>query len=129
MRYTTSTQPAFRYGILMAQLEPLVSVACAHPSTLASAEVVEVADLLGIDFAAAPFTVDDLQLGLEVERELEAECAPSMVDLLNDDLVELGKIAVANLQEWSDYYTRLTRAQAPGDPPMPWPQHANVGAD
>jgi hypothetical protein len=124
-----STQPAFRYGILAAQLEPLVVSNYAHPGTVAGAAVVEVADLLGIDFAVAPFTVEDLQLGLEVERELEDECTPSMVDLLDDDLMELGKIAVANLQERSDYYTRLSQAQAPGDPPMPRHQLADVGTD
>jgi hypothetical protein len=129
MTYVTSTQPAFRYGILMAQLEPLVSAACAHPSAIAGSEVVEVADLLGIDFAVAPFTVEDLQLGLEVEREIEDECTPSIMDLLDDDLVEIGKIAMANLQERSDYYARLTQAQAPGDLPMPTHQHADVGAD
>jgi hypothetical protein len=125
----TSTQPALRYGSLPAQLEPLVAAASAHPSTVAGAEVVEVADLLGIDFSVAPFTVEDLRLGLEVEREIEDDCTPSMVDLLDDDLVDLGKIAVANLQERSDYYTCLTQAQAPGDPPMPAHQHADVGAD
>ena len=31
----TSTQPAFRYGILMAQLEPLVSLAVAHEAEAA----------------------------------------------------------------------------------------------
>jgi Protein of unknown function (DUF5661) len=98
-------------------------------STHLDAEAVEVADLLGIDFAVAPFTVEDLRLGLEVEREFEDDCAPSMVDLLDDDLVDLGKIAVANLQERSDYYTCLTQAQAPGDPPMPARQYAEVGAD
>jgi hypothetical protein len=128
----TSTQPAFRFGILAAQLQPTVTAERRQPNLVPGGEVVEVADLLGIDFSMAPFTVEDLQLGLEVEREIEDECAPSIVDLVDHDLLDLGKIVVANLQERSDYYTRLTEACAPGDPPMPihhHHQHARVGAD
>ena len=130
---STFTPLTFSYlaDILAAQPDAVVDAVCApsHQSTLAGADVVDLADLLGIDFAVAPFTVEDLQLGLEVERELGDECAPSMVDILDDDLVELGKIAVANLHERSDYYTRLTQAQAAGDPPPLHHQHASVGTD
>lgn len=126
--HTPSTRLA---DLLAAQPEDAIAAVCApsHQSILAAADVVDLADLLGIDFAVAPFTVEDLQLGLEVEREIGDECAPSMVDVLDDDLVELGKIAVANLHERSDYYTRLTQAQAPGDPPSLHLQHAGVGTD
>ena len=98
-------------------------------SALRDTDTIEVAELLGIDFAAAPFTVEDLQLGLEMELDLGDECTPSMVDLLDDDLVELGMIAVANLRERSDYYTRMSQANAPGDPPLRARQRAEVGAD
>jgi hypothetical protein len=52
-----------------------------------------------------------------------------MMDLLDDDLVELGKIVVANLSERSDFYTRLTQARAPGDPPARARYYAEVGTD
>jgi hypothetical protein len=117
--------------LLAAQPKDVVAAVCApsQQSELTGSEVVEVAELLGIDFAIAPFSVEDLQLGLEVELEIEHECAPSMVDALDEDLVELGIIAVSNLQERSDYYTQLTQACAPGDPPLPRHEHADVGAD
>jgi Protein of unknown function (DUF5661) len=124
--------PSTRHADLMAaQPEDVVAAVCAPPqqSELTGSEVVEVAELLGVDFAIAPFSVEDLQLGLEVELEIGHECAPSMVDALDEDLVELGMVAVANLRERSDYYTRLTRAQAPGDPPLPRHEHADVGSD
>ena len=126
--HTPSTRLA---DLLAAQPKDVVAAVCAppHQSELTGSEVVEVAELLGIDFAIAPFRVEDLQLGLEVELEIEHECAPSMVDALDEDLVELGMVAVANLQEWPDYYTRLTRASAPGDLLLPRHAHADVGAD
>lgn len=128
---STHTHPTILEGILAALPTPIFDAICtqAHPASLGGAEAVEVADLLGIDFAATPFTVEDLRLGLEVERDLETDCTPSMVDLLDDDLVELGRIAVANLQERSDYYSQLTRAQAPGDLPLVLSWHVDVGAD
>jgi hypothetical protein len=124
--------PSTRYAdLLVAQPKDVVAAVCAPPqqSELTGSEVVEVAELLGIDFAIAPFSVEDLQLGLEVELEIEHECAPSMVDALDEDLVELGMVAVANLQERPDYYTQLTQAHAPGDPPPPRHEHAEVGTD
>ena len=104
-------------------------IAPSHQTDLSGADVVEVAEVLGIDFAAAPFSVEDLQLGLEVEMELEQECAPSVVDLLDEDLVDLGKIAVVNLQEHPDYYARLTQAHAPGDPSPCAHHYADLGTD
>jgi hypothetical protein len=124
--------PSIRHAdLLAAQPENVVAAVCAPPqqSELTGSEVVEVAELLGIDFAIAPFSVEDLQLGLEVELEIGHECAPSMVDALDEDLVELGMIAVANLQDRSDYYTQLAQAHAPGDPSLPRHEHAEVGTD
>ncbi len=100
-----------------------------HQTDLTGAEVVEVAELLGIDFAAAPFNAEELQIGMEVELELGHECTPSMVDIIDDDLIEVGKFAVANLQQQSDYYRQLTQAQAPGDPPVQPHRNADVGGD
>lgn len=103
--------------------------AMAYHSELTGADAVEIAEVLGIDFAQAPFSVEDLLLGLEVERDLEYECAPSMVDASDDDLVDLGKVAVTRLQEQPDYYTWLAQAHAPGDPTPARYVHADVGTD
>ena len=128
----TTTAPTMRLAdILAAQPGNVVAAVCApsHQSALAGCEVLEVAELLGIDFAEAPFSVEDLQLGMEIELDLGSECAPSMIDILDDDLLEVGRVAVVNLQEQSDYYSRMTRAQAPGDPPLALRQRADVGGD
>jgi len=102
----------------------------ARHGDLTCAEVLEVAELLGIDFAAAPFSPEDLQVGMEVEIEIGHECAPSLVDAPDEDLIEVGKAAVSHLQEQSDYYTHLTQAHAPGDPPLShqYP-YTDVGCD
>ena len=117
--------------VTLARPEAVVAAVCApsHQSDLSGADVLDVAELLGIDFAAAPFSVEDLQLAIEVELELENECTPSMVDTLDDDLVEVGKVAVAHLRDRSDYYSQMTQVHAPGDPPLPRFEHADVGAD
>ena len=85
---------------LAEQPESVVAAVCApvHQSDLTGAEVVEVAELLGIDFAAAPFTAEELQIGIAVELEIGHECAPSMIDVIDEDLMEIGKIAAAHLQ-------------------------------
>lgn len=108
-----------------------VAAVCApsHQVDLTGADVVEVAELLGIDFAAAPFTIEDLQLGMEMELELGADCTPSMSDAIDDDLVELGMVAAANLQEQPDFYIRLSQAHAPGDPAPAHHHHPEVGTD
>jgi hypothetical protein len=116
---------------LAEQPEIVVAALCAppHESDLTGADVVEVAELLGIDFAAAPFSAEELQMGMEVELEIGHECTPSMVDIIDEDLIEVGKIAVANLQQRSDYYSQLTQAHAPGDPQVQLHRNPDVGCD
>lgn len=118
--------------LLAAQPANVVAAICApsHHSELSGSDVVEVAELLGIDFATAPFSVEDLQLGMELELELGYECWPSMVDAADgDDIVGAGLAAAAHLQDRSDYYTRLTQPHAPGDPTPTRFEHGDVGAD
>lgn len=131
MATSTSINATILTDALTEQPERVVAAVCApsHQSELTGAEVVEVAELLGIDFAAAPFTAKELQAGIEVELELGYECTPSMVDVIDEDLLEIGKIAIANLQERSDYYLQLTQAHAPGDPPVQQHRPADVGGD
>lgn len=103
--------------------------AVAYHTELTGADAVEIAELLGIDFAQVPYSVEDLLLGLEIESEIGNECAPSMVDAPDDDLVDLGKVAARYLQEQSDYYTWLAQPHAPGDPTPAQYAHADVGTD
>jgi hypothetical protein len=131
MAKSMSIHPASLADMLAEQPETAIAAVCAptHQSDLSGAEVVEVAELLGIDFAAAPFSAEDLQVGMEVELEIGHECTPSMVDIIDEDLVEIGKIAVINLQDRTDYYSQLTQPHAPGDPPMQPHRNADVGGD
>ena len=101
-----------------------------HAAGLPPAEVVDVAEQLGIDFAVAPFSVEELKLGIEVELEQErlvTAAAPATGAAAN--LTEAGLHAIAHLQERHDFYTVLTTAHAPGDPPPPWYEHADIGTD
>jgi hypothetical protein len=114
MTRSMSTHATSLLDTLAERPEKVIAAVCApsHQSDLTFADVVEIAELLGIDFAAAPFTVEELQTGMEVELEIGHECTPSMVDAIDEDLVEVGKIAVANLQQRSDYYSQLTQPRA-----------------
>jgi hypothetical protein len=106
-----------------------VEAAVCAPSrqvSLACADVVEVAEQLGIDFGLAPFTAAHLHLGMEVEAEQRLAVGAGLLD---EDMLELGRIAASNLQRQSDYYVRMTAAHAPGDP-LPVAYHlGEVGTD
>lgn len=67
------------------------------------AEARKIGDDLGIDWR--PFSVEQFQIGLEVE--LEHGTRDSQTNVTNDDDLLTGKIALAHLNEFPDYYTRL----------------------
>ena len=127
----SNTHPPRRAHIFAARPEETVKAlrAPSHQSDLTGADVVEVVELLGIDFSTVPYTIEDLRLGLEVESNRGQQSTPLTTDTLDGDLVELGTIAVANLHERLDYYTQLTRAHAPGDLTRLLHAHSNVGTD
>lgn len=64
----------------------------------------EIGNALGIDWNK--FDVEQFRLGLEVE--LEHGRRTPMTDVTGDDPMTTGKIALAHLNEFPDYYTRLT---------------------
>jgi Protein of unknown function (DUF5661) len=65
---------------------------------------------IGIDWAAAPFDVEQFRRGMEVE--LEHGLHDPATNVTGDDPVVTGKIALAHLNEFPDYYTRLERMEA-----------------
>jgi hypothetical protein len=65
---------------------------------------------IGIDWAAAPFDVEQFRMGMEVELEHGAHDPETNVT--GDDPVMTGKIAWAHLKELPDYYTRLAAMEA-----------------
>ena len=70
----------------------------------------EVGEAIGIDWGAARFDLEQFRAGMEVELE-HGEREPA-TDVTASDLVLTGKIALAHLNEFPDYYTRLARMEA-----------------
>jgi hypothetical protein len=64
---------------------------------------------IGIDWATAPFDVDQFRRGLDVE--LEHGTHDPTTDVTGDDPVLTGKIALAHLNEFADYYNRLEKME------------------
>jgi hypothetical protein len=75
------------------------------------AEAKQIGDALGIDWLT--FSVKQFQAGLEVELEHGARDVQTNVS--NDDALITGKIALAHLKEFSDYYTRLLAMEKEAD--------------
>lgn len=72
-------------------------------------EAAAIALLLGIDFTKSPFDLNEFWRG--VNTELEHGRRSSRTDVTGDDPLMTGKIAWAHLNEFPDYYQRLTRLE------------------
>jgi hypothetical protein len=68
-----------------------------------------VGEQIGIDWASAPFEVEQFRRGMEVE--LEHGLHDLLTNVTDDDPVVTGKIALAHLNEFPDYYDRLERME------------------
>jgi len=66
-------------------------------------EVKEVGEKLGINWSK--FDVEQFRMGMDVE--LEHGLRDPHTNVTNDDPIITGKIALAHLNEFADYYTRL----------------------
>ncbi len=66
-------------------------------------EAREIGEELGIDWKR--FDVEQFRMGLDVE--LEHGLVDPQTNVTDDDPILTGKIALAHLNEFSDYYTRL----------------------
>lgn len=69
-----------------------------------------VGEKIGIDWASAPFDVEQFRMGMDVELE-HGKHDPA-TDVTGDDEITTGKIALAHLNEFPDYYTRLEKMEA-----------------
>jgi len=65
---------------------------------------------IGIDWEASPFDVDQFREGLDVE--LEHGSHDPQTNVSESDPIVTGKIALAHLKEFPDYYTRLERMES-----------------
>jgi hypothetical protein len=72
-------------------------------------EAKHVGEEIGIDWASAPFDVEQFRMGMDVE--LEHGLHDALTNVTDDDFVVTGKIALAHLNEFPDYYTRLERME------------------
>ena len=68
-----------------------------------------VGEQIGIDWSKAPFDVDQFRRGMDVE--LEHGLHDLLTNVTDDDPRVTGKIALAHLNEFPDYYTRLERME------------------
>ena len=73
-------------------------------------EAREVGEKIGIDWETAPFDVEQFRAGMDVE--LEHGSQDPATNVTGDDPVTTGKIALAHLNEFSDYYVRLQKMEA-----------------
>lgn len=67
----------------------------------------DIGDKLGINWSH--FDVEQFRMGLDIELEHGLR-APS-TDVTGDDPILTGKIALAHLNEFADYYTRLEKME------------------
>jgi hypothetical protein len=72
-------------------------------------EARRIGEQIGIDWASAPFDVEQFRAGIDVEYEHGSH--DPATDVTGDDPVTTGKIALAHLNEFPDYYTRLERME------------------
>ncbi len=74
-------------------------------------EAKRVGETLGIDWSK--FDADQFRMGMDVE--LEHGTIDANTNVTNDDPVTTGKIALAHLNEFPDYYYRLDKMEKEAD--------------
>ena len=68
-----------------------------------------IGETIGIDWATAPFDVEQFRAGMDVEYEHGSH--DTQTDVTGDDPITTGKIALAHMKEFPDYYERLARME------------------
>ena len=74
-----------------------------------SDEARRIGEEIGIDWSIAPFDVEQFRIGMNVE--LEHGLHDSATNVTDDDPQVTAKIALAHLNEFPNYYTRLERME------------------
>ncbi len=74
-------------------------------------EAKKIGESLEIDWTK--FNVEQFRMGMEVE--LEHGLRDLKTNVTNDDPLVTGKIALAHLNEFPDYYTRLKKIEEEGE--------------
>jgi DNA-binding response OmpR family regulator len=81
-----------------------------EPARFTTEEVRRIGVEIGIDWATAPFDVQELRAGMDVE--LEHGTQDLETNVTDDDVTVTAKIARAHLNEFPDYYSRLAVLEA-----------------
>jgi hypothetical protein len=76
-------------------------------------ESLEIARRLGVDFTALGFDLEQFRMGMDVE--LEHGLRDPETNVTGSDPLTTGKIALAHLKEFPDYYTRLEALEREAD--------------
>ena len=74
-------------------------------------EARQIGNILGINWNEV--SIEEFQVGLGVE--LEHGVRDMETNVTNDDEIQTGKIALAHLKEFPDYYTRLAKMEKEAD--------------
>ncbi|HZW81868.1 MAG TPA: DUF5661 family protein [Candidatus Deferrimicrobium sp.] len=69
----------------------------------------KIGEYLGIDWSHSPFDIEQFRTGLGVE--LEHGRRDPTTNVTDDDPITTGKIALAHLNEFPDYYKRLAKLE------------------
>ena len=77
--------------------------------TVSPEDARRVGEEIGIDWDSARFDVEQFRMGMDVE--LEHGLHDLLTNVTDGDPVVTGKIALAHLKEFPDYYTRLARME------------------
>jgi hypothetical protein len=72
-------------------------------------EARRIAEQLGVDWSNVTFSLEDLRIGMDIE--LEHGLRDPETNVTDDDPVVTGKIALAHLNEFPDYYQRLAKLE------------------
>lgn len=75
--------------------------------TFSTSDAKRIGEAIGIDWSR--FDVEQFRMGLDVE--LEHGTVDPATNVTNDDEFMTGKIALAHLNEYADYYTRLDKLE------------------
>jgi hypothetical protein len=78
-------------------------------SSFTAEEARRVGEEIGIDWATAPFDVEQFRIGMDVE--LEHGLHDPATNVTDDEPSVTGRIALAHLNEFPDYYTRLEKME------------------
>ena len=83
---------------------------------ITSEEARRVGDEIGVDWNR--FDLEQFRSGMDVE--LEHGSHDPQTDVTHDDPIVTGKIALAHMKEFPDYYTRLIEPRTHIDAQRPW---------